>query len=111
MDRREKRRERGICVVVSQQVHRDTVGNAERAREEGPLYVLDDDEAAGDEWPRRETVARARGFERSAGELEREADARAAARDVVVQVAVEAFEAGVEIRRERDEQQRDVDRL
>ena len=56
--------------------------------------------------PRRPGAAGA-----SAGQLEREADARAAPRDVVVEVAVEPLEARVDVGRERHEQQLDVVRV
>ena len=111
IDRRQERHERGIGVVVSEQVHRDPVRDAQRASEERPFAVLEEEEAAGDEGTGGKTVARECGVEPGAGELECEPDAGATARHVVVEVAVEALEARVDVGGEGDEQQVHVDGL
>ena len=98
-------------MVVAEQVHGDPVGDAQRAGQERPLGLLDDHEPALEQ--RRalhQAMPRNRGRGQRARELEREADARAAARHVVVQIAVEPLETRVDVRRERHEQQLDVDR-
>ena len=90
----------------------DPVRHAERTGQERPVRVLHDQEPARDERPRRAQPCPS-GARRAArpDQLQGEADARPAARDVVVEVPVQPFEARVEVRRERHEQELHVERL
>ena len=84
-------------------------GTRRPAREERALGLLDLDEPGVDErGARLQTGPRGRSGQRHACKLQREPDARAPAAHVVVQVAVQRLEPGVEIGRERDQQQLDV---
>ena len=91
----------------------DPVRHPERARQERPVGVLDEQQPARDERRgRAEARARDRRAAPPAGsaQLERETDARPPPRDVVVEVAVQPLEPRVEVRREGDEEQLDVER-
>ena len=86
---------------------------SERVRN-GRSDVLDEQQAAGDERRRAARAGRGRdsrpGLAARTAQLERQAGARSPPRDVVVEVAVEPLEPRIEVRREGDEQQLDVDR-
>ena len=101
--------------VVAEQVGGDPVGHAQRAGQERPVGVLDDQRGrrrrAGR--PGRAASAPCRGRPRARGRRRQSSSARPgarpAARDVVVEVAVEALEARLEVGRQGDEEQLDVE--
>ena len=106
--------DRGVGLIVAEQMRSDSVGDAQRAREERPVPVLHQHDPAGDERavrPEPDALDAARHAGARARQLDGEARAGPAARDVVVEVAVQPLEARVEIRRERDQQQLDVVRV
>jgi hypothetical protein len=107
----EGRHER-IGRVVADEVAGDAVRHAERTCQERSVDILDDQEPARDERPRR-PEPRPAGARRAActDQLQGKADARPAARDVIVEVAVQPLEARVEVRRQRDEQELHVELL
>ncbi len=91
---------------------RDPVGDPQGAGEEGALRLLDLDQAAGDERAAAtEAPPGGRVGRGGAAQLERQADLGAAAGDVVVEVGIEALEARVQVGRERDQQQVEVERV
>ena len=97
--------DRRIDGVVTEDVRGDAVRNAQRACQHGPVHVFNQHQAAGDERAARPQPAACHGEERVLpGQLESQADARAPARNVVVQVAIQALEADVEVRRDGHQQ-------
>ena len=109
--RREQRLEQRVGGVVGEEVGDDPVRHAQGPGQHRSVRVLHEEQARADE--RRERAeprprGRVRRASRAAAQLQREADARAAARHVVVEVAVEPLEPRVEVRGERDEEQLDV---
>ena len=102
----------GVRRVVAEEVRRDPIRHAQRPRQEWAVGVLDDEEPTRDE-RRQGTQARPTGPRSLAdtGQLEGQPDAGAAPRHVVVEVAVEALEPGVEVRRQRHQQELQVQEL
>ena len=113
--RRQQRLDDRVRAVVAEQVRGDAVGHAQRPREQRPVGVLHEQQPVRRRAARAGRGARAIGAPSAAAvraaQLERQADARAPPRDVVVEIAVEPLEARVEVRGERDQQQLDVHRL
>jgi hypothetical protein len=91
--------------VIAEQVGGDPIGHPERPGQERSIRLLDEDQAAGHE--RRRGIQPAPLAVQSGGagtQFQGQAGARPAARDVVVEVRVEALEANVEIGREGHEE-------
>ena len=109
---REQRVHDRVRGVIAEEVRGYPVGHAERAGERRPVLVLDDQEVSRDQRRQRPQAVPAvvPPAAAAARQLQREADAGAPSRDVVVEVAVEAFEAGVEVRRQRHEEELEVHR-
>ncbi len=101
-----------IDPIASEQMPRHPVGDAERSRQKRPLAILDQDEVVVDERRAgRKAAPRVGASRRQTTELDTEPDAGSTTGDIVLQVAVEALEAGIDIGRHGDEQQLHVDRL
>ena len=102
--------EHRIGVVVPEQMLRDAIGDPEGPRQEGPVLVEHGEQVVGAE---RRVGAEARPHGRrermTAGELEAKADAGPPARDVVMEVGEQALVAGVDVGRQRDEEDVDVE--
>jgi hypothetical protein len=89
----------------------NAVGDAERPGQERAVAILHDEQTTGDERGKRtEPRPAGAGSLAHAGQLKGEADARPSPGDVVVEIAVEALEPGVEIGRQGDEEKLDVQR-
>ena len=101
----------GVDRVVAEQVAGHPVGHAQSPGEEGTIGVLDLEQPVRDQWRARRRAGRGRVA--SAGDRPAISNAKpdrgAAARDVVVEVAVKPLEPAVDIGHERDDQQLDVD--
>ncbi len=93
------------CMATRSGTRSERVRNGRSGSSTQDEPAVDERSAAG------QPAARSGDGRGAAGKLEREPDARAAARDVVVQVAVEPLEPGVEVGGEGDQQQLDVERL
>lgn len=80
---------------------RDPVRDAQGPRERGAVRVLDEQQVPERQWGERaEAVPVGPGPARAGRQLERETERRAAARDVIVEVPVQALEARIQVRRE-----------
>ena len=110
--RNDQRLEEGVDRVAPHQERRHAVGDPQRAGEERPLQLLDDEEA-----PRHQRTG---GFEAPAlqpapevraAQLQRQAGARPPPGHVVLEVGQEALEARVEVGGERDKQEVEVGAL
>lgn len=99
-----------VGLVVAEEIRGDPVGYAQQAREQRPFGVGDLQQAARDErGGRREPEAPGAGGGEPA-EFQGQADGGAAAGEVVVEVAVQPLEPGVDVRGEGDQQEVDVRR-
>ncbi len=108
--RREQVVDRGVRAVVAEQVRGDPVGHPQGPGEEGPVVLLDGEQPVPAQRPGRRDPGPRRGRgRRDAAHREREAHRGPAPGHVVVEVAVEPLEAGVEVGGERDEEQFDVE--
>lgn len=103
--------ERGVGGVIADEVGGDPVRYPQRPAEEGAFALLDHDQAERGQRCRRVEAGAALGAVRGhPAQVEREADGRPAAADVVVEVAVERFEGAVEVGGEHGEQDAGVQR-
>jgi len=111
--RRQERVDPGLRRIVAQEVGRHPVRHAKRPGQRGPVGVLDQQQSARHQ--RRERpkafAVRAGAASAAAPKLQRQAHARAATRDVVVEVPEEAFETWVEVGSQGNQQQLEVDWL
>ncbi len=99
-----------VGLVVAEEVGRDPVGYAQHAREQRAFGVGDLQQAARDErGGRGEAEAAGTGGGQPA-QLQGEADGGAAAGQVVVEVAVQPLEPGVDVGGQRDQQEFGVQR-
>ena len=107
----EHERQRGVGLVAAEHVRRDAIGHPQGAGEERPVRVVDLDQPAADERGRRARggAGRRRSAAMHAGQAERQPDADPPAGHVVVEVAVVALEAIVDVGRHRRQQQLDVE--
>ena len=102
--------QRGVRVVGPEQVRGHPVRHPQAAGEERPLRVLDGHEQVlHQRRPRGQPPARGGCGRPGGAELQGQPDRGPAPGDVVVEVAVEPLEPGVEVRDERDEQDLDVE--
>jgi len=97
--------------VIAEEVRDHPVRHPEGSGEQRPVRVLDHDQPVADQRPARLQPSPDGGRQPGCpGQLERESHGNPAPGDVVIQVAVEPFEAGVQIRHRRDHEKVDIQR-
>ena len=100
----------GIRRIVTQQVSHDPVRHPQPAGQHRSFGVLDDHQALPDQRPARLQSRPGCGAQPGhSGQLQRESHGSATPGDVVVEIAVQPLESGVQIRQQGDHEQLDIE--